>query len=447
MNQWKENIGILESVRTHLNDKLDSVNDGLRLQKGDHPNRGTSIITKPWDVHRNIQALINHTGNQYFNFLQQSANDSPEFFEKVADFHRECKVLTHCLNQFKDNFQRHSHDEKYAGVYERLFDQAFAFTNQVKEYKTHLKKPPLKTRPLRHIDYDERSNPLLLKPYYPKRVPLIETVQAAKKAFFFAQQQHLSSNAALAISLIPSTAKALFWNPFEYIARGEVRTKSSYTSKGDSNTTHHVHMNAYEGFAKQVLYCPLISEEVAEAFEQLAPHAKCLHLGLKKYTLIAEDLAEFKFFIEDDKRAEAMTVADYLDIAKVMLKEQIKRTFPLSAVEAAYTSFNDSYLMTNDKTIAFEDSHLLRHCKNSLSRPHKTTPFITVKALQRLLQSGYDSPTCQKIEISTSFEKCPYVQDFLLKHSYQLQKVQPPKGLEKKIYLKSQKSLKALLHT
>jgi hypothetical protein len=60
--------------------------------------------------------------------------------------------------------------------------------------------------------------------------------------------------------------------------------------------------------------------------------------------------------------------------------------------------------------------------KADIKRANAVNPYISLKALQTLLEAASSSPTCRKIAISASLAKLQVVRDFLSKHSYRIKK-------------------------
>lgn len=297
ISQWNEHISVFDALRTDWNDKLDVIDGRLQLQKGkDYRKMGTPIVVQPTPLADQIEKLISNTAKECFESLKRSRTDDHAFYEKVASFKRQCKCLCTSLSNLQYAFRAHDiGDKSNTERYSQLYTLAANFLKEVEEFKSILVKPPQSSRPIKHIDYDERTTLQSIKRNHPKRVPLSETVAAAKKALSFAQPkvEHplyikriiaVWTGLQLAIPVffagILTLLKIVFWNPVEWLKYGEVRTQSplrivlEQTQRPQSQ-----HMRAYQRYTTQLLHCPQITPDVADAFEQLAPNAYVLDIG------------------------------------------------------------------------------------------------------------------------------------------------------------------------
>ncbi len=437
-NQWQNDTSIFDALRTNLNDKLDVVNGRLKHKMGQNirPD-GSPISESPETVADYIDSLIDVTANDVFESLKQINNNSPEFYEKVADFKRQFKCIYKRTSDLQFTFRYHDlNNDRLAQRYSQVFHKASAFLQQIKQYKSNLAKPPLEERPRKHINYDNRTDFRSIKYSYPKRVPLDETIVAANKALELAQLKPQSifreaiSFIANNILLSPvvflmaslTVIKIVIWNPFELLIKGKVSSTSPLRWFLDSAKVPSSHMKAYQSFTTQILHCPWITEEVAEGFKKLATHADLL--DLESVVLVSRDMRELAPFIDEYKKPGSIPVADYLEkLTKIYDEKGLEPQGTLFDLKYRYKMYNRSYATATNsqKNELFNDDYFIKANFNAKQEaPHIAHPFIDPKVLKSLLESASTSPTCSKIKISASLAKLQVVGDFLKKNSYNL---------------------------
>lgn len=436
--QWQEDISTLTALRTQWGDILDVTNSRLQLEKGKYYSDSSQIILPyPSAVADHLEALINKTAKECFNFLQLSKNNTPapEFYEKIVDFKREFKYLYKRISNLQYTLRSHP-NKSYAERYSALFKLANDFLEQIKSYKSILQKPPIAERPIKHIEYNERTELVSIKWSYPERVPVGETVAAAKKALILAQPKpqplyikFISVIASRTLLMIPFIAvglltvfKIVLWNPLEWLIRGEVRTISPLRLFTQALKIENRHTEAYQHFTTQIFHRPLITDEVAKAFEQLAPQAKLLDL---EYSVLAsEDITELADFIEEDTRPGAIPLATYLQTMKQICEVKKIQLQTLHRVTHLYKLYNDIYLNQQEKnqdvTNFLENRSKGLKENADISKPCATDSYISPKILLRLLNAASLSPTCREITLSSSLIELEIVRNFLNQFSYRL---------------------------
>ncbi|MBA3604147.1 MAG: hypothetical protein H0W50_11040 [Parachlamydiaceae bacterium] len=451
-NQWQNDTSIFNALRTNLNDKLDVVNGRLKHKMGQNSRAsGSSISESPETVADYIESLIDVTAPKIFESLKQVSSNSPEFYEKVADFKRQFKCIYKRTSDLQFTFtDLDIHNDRLAQRYSQVFHKASAFLQQIKQYKSNLAKPPLEERPRKQINYDNRTDLRSIKYSYPKKVPLEETIVAANKALELAQVKPQSmfreaiSFIANNILLSPvvflmaslTVIKIVFWNPFERLIKGKVSSTSPLRWLLDFEKVQSSHMKAYQIFTTQILHCPWITEEVAESFKKLAHHAELL--DLESVVLVSRDMRELAPFIDEDKNPGAMPVADYLEKLKKIYDEKgIEPLVSLYILSINYTLYNKLLIDATNSGNKLSASANRQHedfvainLTAKYKTPHIANPFIDPKVLKSLLESASSSPTCGKIKISSSLAKLQFVRDFLNKNSYNLKE----NGEFKKLY-------------
>lgn len=446
MNRWQEDAAVFGALRTHLNDKLYVAEGRLKLEKGSRSRMdGVPISSDPSALVTHLEALIKNTAQECFQSLQQSKSDRPEYYEQIADFKRQFKCLHSNIDKLQMTYRsRDCDNKKYAERYNELYEQSSTFLKQVKEYKSSLPKPPQNQRPFKHIDYDERTYLDSIKWKYPMRVPVSETVAAAKKALSLVPKPRplymkclsfigASLFTAAVIGAVFLTAlKIVLWNPIEKLIRGEVRTLSPYTIAAGIyyrmieeviGTTSN-HQKAYQSFTTQLLHRPHITDEVVEAFVQLAPRADLLDLGMA--TLVSENISELAPYIVEDKRPGALPVATYLDALDRLCKKKNCELKTLHRLSFLYERHNNRFLSLLDPEGKLEEGRSIEsiieedfaRLPGDVIEPHCVNPYISPKALEKLLKAAFSSPTCREIELSDSLAELQPVRNLLAQHSY-----------------------------
>ena len=103
---------------------------------------GTPIAIDPPIVAAHLESLIGFIGRDRFNSLKDSADDTPEFYERIADFHREVKCLATKTNVSGVHFKSFDiNDAQSDKRFSQIYFSAYALSEEVKRYKKTLIKP------------------------------------------------------------------------------------------------------------------------------------------------------------------------------------------------------------------------------------------------------------------------------------------------------------------
>jgi hypothetical protein len=441
-NQWTQDITTLNNLRRGWFDVLSVVEGSLNLKEGEfYFESDKIIILKPENIADYLEKLIKNIGKECFESLQSSENKSLSFYEEVADFKREVKCLYSCISMLQ--YAIRDIDKNQAERYSELFKLASTFLDEVKKHKSTLKQPPLSERPIKHIEYNERTDFRSIEYFPSQRVPLKEIVDAAKKALLLARPPSkplplYMKCITVVIGLLMmiymmsmlglfTVIKIILWNPIEWFIRGEVRTLSplrlylrSVKEKEDHKNRH---MRAYQLFVPQLLRYPVITDEVAKAFIELAPNAKSL--DLHRAILASEDITELAPFIKKDTREGSIPIEKYLNTIKSLCEKKNITLQTLDAVSHLYELDNKVYLKPNRERKENEsiESFLEEMVgkmkgKGDYIKPYVGSPYINPKALLDLLNAS--SSASQDISLSKDLTELPIVADFLKQHSYRL---------------------------
>lgn len=430
---FQKDLAVLADLRTDKNDRLDVVRGHLNLVKSKYNIRwsGRQVTPRPTVLADYLDNLIKNTAKAYFQSIQASKNDSPEYYEIISDFNRQIKSLKNKIGDlqyaFRDDFFGSN-----AVRYHQLFNLSCNLQQEVKKFKSSLKKPPVIERPIKHLDYNERT-PLTSVGYFSsERTPVKETVAAAKKALLLAQEQSkltLSNECKdiiksfgfrAIVTLIgagfASAMKIVLWNPFEWLIFRKVKTESPLQLVFQE-MIHDRHLEAYQYFTNQLLHRPIITEEVVNAFVELSVHADCL--DLKNAILGSEDVSELAPFLKENKNPGAIPLDVYLKV----LKEKMNRFVTVDTLKRHYKIISKLYKFNANKK-SMEDFIVdrIQLLIDFQEKPNKGNPSITPKSLQKLVASAASSPTCREIKLSRSLLKSQHVHDFLNQHSFQLKK-------------------------
>lgn len=386
---WKHEIAVLNDFKADWDDKLLVVDDGrLYLEKGSVCG---ALFIKPSDVVvRQLDALIEISAKECFEFLKGAKSDRAEFYEQVVVFKREVKCLHTRLDQMKEALDQ------------SLITRSSQLLEEVKEFKSTLTRPPLSQRPVKHFVYDERMNSNYIKKTHPKRVPLEDTVTAALKALSLVDPQAYALPAILG-----GTIKELIWNPFERTILGKVMSLPH-----ENWTDHYMRFQArqecaFRLFTNQLLCCPRITDQVVDAFAKLAHAVE--HLDLHFVNLIAEDIVELAPYITPVAPGR---------ITPLAFLKGVKRVCPNHAINLNH--FLSVYSICESPNCPSEESSLDDYLRNHLDllKPRKARSFITEKVLLRLLEIAAASKTCGRIYLNGPLENIPSVKELLAKEHF-----------------------------
>jgi len=438
-DRWNRAIEALEPLRTDLDDRLSIVDGHLLLEKGTGDREwgftNTPITKDPSAVADYLESLITKTAKELLSNLQASKNDTPAYYEQVALLNRQSKRLYSRISSLQYSFRFSFFETTYAKRYLNLCELADNFSREVNTFKYTLRKPPLSERTTQHIDYNERT--WAIKYHYPKKVPLEETVAAAKKALTFAERIQtrplltrtfliIGSMVLLAPSMFLSALKIILWDPFELIIRGTVTTRSPFNLAikwlGEGLfSPRNPHLKAYQLYCTQLLHCPIITDEVAKAFEQLAPQADVLDLGYAELFSFARDLDELKPFIKEHDLPGALSLAKFIEFIKNSCDEAPDRRIKLGVLANFYLNYKICFEKMSEADVKENFKKVLGNVEKVI-KPTCSLPWISPRALERLLNSAASSPTCTKIVLNDSIAELPVIQNFLKQHSYELVK-------------------------
>lgn len=425
--QWQKDLAVLETLRTWRNDKLNVVDHHLELTQGTYKRFcGAFVTPEPLKVAEHIQKLVDEIAKPYFEDLKNSPSDLPEYYEKVEDFKGEVALLAKRASDLQFTFRSNDIDkEKYAAHYSQLHDSMVVLREKVENYKNTLKTPP--SRSVKNITYNKDTELNSIIYLNSERVSVAGIVAAAKQALALApkfsivrQPLYLRCIIWMTVTLLSlpllvpavvacpwlTTLKVVLWNPVEFCIRGEVRTLSPNQIllgviinilEASHLVYHDPHMEAYQHFVDKLVKRSVITDEIVEAFEALAPKAECL--DLKHIVLRSDDITEFQDLIPEDKRPGAIPVAEYLEIMKDL---PIKT---LMTLKIRYTKLNTVYLKREDQNQTpqafFNEDATWLGAQELLVTGHWSadSTYITPTQLTRLVNAASSSPTCRDIKL------------------------------------------------
>jgi hypothetical protein len=418
LNQWNRDISVLAELNTHWQDKLDVKAGFLHLEKGRSVRESEPVVVRPVELADHLESLIENTAEECFK-LSASRKECPDFYEKVSDLNRQAKCLT---NKIYSLFQSilPTWNEGYVNRYSELHNSARAFSSKVQQFKRKLDKPVLNDRPIRHVEYTERTDLDTIKQRYSKRVPLGDVLAAAKKALELAQpyEKMAYNNSYLQIG-----NGAVVASPRQGLMESALKLVMAVFAANESS----IHMKAFQTYANQLLHTPYITKEFAEAFKELAPHVNAL--DIRNAVLASKDINELMPFITEDKRPGAIPLSVFLKEAGKLCEQKNIEFYTLKSVNRTYRSWNDLYLdpMSNFHGQSVEQfldtmTDILKKLGSDANdtEAHAYFPYISPKALEILLDAAASSPNCKKVMISSSLLELPHVNLFFEDHAYRL---------------------------
>lgn len=387
---FNHNFCALDDLRTRWTDKLSVVDNCFNLSKGKRlRSYSERIIDDIPAVSKHLEKLLQNDIPLRCSLLISkgaigASDTSPSFYEEVALLHRQLKILRLKTIHLQLTFMR-LNDKSNEAQYQRYSLRALAILEAF-NYKERLKKPPPHLRPIKNIDYDLRTEPFFIKCTHSERVPVEQTVVAAKKALSYylkAQQKQKSS----------------FWSsPITFVSEYLFPNKDA-----------DMHIEAYQRFSSQLLQTPLISEKFALAFAELAPFVK--KIDLSRAHLASKDPKELEPFL-DDQKDSPITVKEFLsNLCEVRYKQNNDSFLDLECLRFCYN------MICEYKSI---DKAKLYERVNPYKMQNRYSPYIKPVALQILLKAVASSPTCTQANFQTSLAKLQMVQQFLSENKFQL---------------------------
>lgn len=429
IQSWQRDIDTLQQWRSDLNDRLYIERDELLLIKGTHPRAlGVSITPKPDALAQHIDKLLG-IAKQIFEDLEKNRAE----YEEVTRFRMEVKSLKKSISDLKLTFQRHDYNNPiYENLYENLFKTSSQIYLSVKQHKNDLKKPSVETRPKRPVEYNERTELASIRYFPSKRATISDILNAAKEALRLAtlnhelnQQTRLQKTLRIMIRVgiltpvyfaaaLAQAPKILCWDPLERRIFGEQRTEPFYEKilrMMTENST--LHREAFQGYANQLLRFPIITDEAADAFCELAPHAS--ELDLQNVILGSANLLDFEPYI----KPEALPPNEFLKAAQDWLKKSEHFSINLEDIERSYQE-NDQAFISQKKSPRFCLNMIAHLNIESITyEPNMLNPHISPRNLFKLLDAAVRSPSCKTLIISSHLMKIADVKGFLQKQPYQ----------------------------
>lgn len=436
LNQWNKDTATLNDFKTNWNDTLTVSNNFLNLEKGTRRRRnGEQITPDPKILADHLEKLVKETSQRCFEILktQQNTCKKSDFYEKVASFKRQFKHLSTRISDLQYIFRNHDcKNNEYAERFSSLFDLAYKFKEEVKNYRSTLQKPEAKDRPIKPIEYDERTSIRSIKSHRSQRTPISEILNAARKALKLPQRKpqalrikclNIIQNEgfivlpALVTFALLTALKIVLWNPFEWLTQGSIKTTSALNWFLDHETPKN-HIIAYQCFTNQLMTSNEITEEVVQAFEELAPHAKELYLEYA--CLRSKKMTDLEPYMKKNTKSEIISRKDLLQQLQNLCKEKKIKYLKLSVANWCYRELNKPNSGYTIEKIFQSATRIFDRLEN------KHHPQITPKALNRLLKAAFTSKTCQKIQLSHQLEETPPVRDLLKKKGYRFKKDNGP---------------------
>ncbi len=393
IDMWKADIAVLERLNTRFTDQLEVERGYLKLTEGKEYRgyRGHSIVKDPNSAKVHFKQLI-EAAKLRFEYFKKKENLQ---YDELATFNREVKCLSTQLSKLQYTFREFDLNNEGAGIaFSQLFDSASNFQTKVREHKTTMTKPPLESRPIKRLNWNKRS--CFVGAYASKRTPVDEIVKAANKALEFSRKE-------------PQNMAEIATNTLSWVVSGNfINSQSPVGNYYDECNFQKIHAKAFQDFAQQLLRRPVITMEVANAFAKLSPEVKLLNLcGARLGSLEMSDLAPY---IEEKEAS----LSDYLALMKNFWTKEYPISFHYLA--KGYKWYEECVKTKRGLKTLEELLH-----PDCITRPCRGAPFITLDALNRVLNAVSVSETCRKIEISSDLLVFPPVLKFLLRDLWKLE--------------------------
>lgn len=431
IQKWQSDINILRNYRTNLADKLSIYNSELFLVENNHQRYffdPLSISPHPEALAQHIEKLIIQTARPFFEKLKEAP-----IYEEVTQFRKEVKILRHSISNILEALT-----ESYKARYHTLFKTANELYHHVEELKKQLKAPELATRPKQQIEYTERTELSSIKPFLPKRVLIKEVLNAAKEALRLAHlkgeltprtklEKTAKEASRIAFWSVPFFAamlidipKKLFYDPITQDMKGEEQRGSPIKwvlRKYLDEMKEAQHSVAFQAYLNQLMNQSIITDEAADGFCELAPHA--LVLDLERALLASGNVMELEPYI----KPRALHLKEFLEKAQVWFENKKYSSICLKDVKHYYKWNNRSFIVDEDSLLNVEIS--------PIRVPHAVKPHISPQNLIKMLRAAALSPSCKTLILSKELLSLDLVQEFLARNAY---KEQPESNQVRSLY-------------
>ena len=211
--------------------------------------------------------------------------------------------------------------------------------------------------------------------------------------------------------------KILFWNPLEWIVRGEIVTPSPlrfFQNYQIIQSDPNRHMSNYKQCIGALFTLPFIHETDVKIFKEFMPHMEKINLPVLE--LKDKDVMNFKDYIIQSTIPDALTVSDFLrKVAQYYKNNNLNHYITLRSLKVLYKVVNTN-ISRADREEERQDS-FKESCRNYLV-PIGFEYTCMPKTLFLLLEAAAASPTCNKIVLSNDVSEIGVVNDWMKDHFY-----------------------------
>lgn len=444
--RWQSDIGALTTLNADWRDELQVVNpkDQLICSPGAYlRKKGLGLTPHSAILLKHIEYTVNVIAVDLFNSIKESAQkttDPKSYFERVVNFSRQVGILAMrisdiCYTYESDDCNQASIKERYS----KLYETASSFKKEVIVYKKTLNPPESSPGPEEHFSYTERTDSREIKYSRLKNVPFQEIVTAAKNALSLTTQPRHARIDSLKkeslriikdsfFNLVPligalmlSVLKIILWNPFEFLFKGVINTKSPLRLLIEEESLlpcSKMHMFNYQLLVRTITQRPYVKQEQALAFKELVLHVESLDWSTA--LLASEDMIGLADFLPAEEGA--ITPALFLASMQRHFNQNDSRS--LYSVESLYKGINADYLEKKAQFKGPED-YLNNLCEKIGKRPKpfeasEIHPYVSPDALKIILEAAASSPTCREIKLSKYLFNLSYVQETLSRNGFSI---------------------------
>lgn len=419
MNVWISEFNAFRRFNKSKNDRLEVVEGKLVLTKGTHGRTmGVMVTSNPNALADHLESLIDHTARPLFEGLKQKPS-----YEEITLLRKQIKILSHKIFDLKNCFtSRDIGKKEQAQRFNAIYQKAHSLYEDVEALKKAQQRPLTANREVVHYQYDVEDR---IKFRHPKRVPVEETVAAAEQALKLAHKEPLikmiARIALLAIPLMGASMihalKLVFWNPFEKLICGGLKTESPFDKIVRIAFPENPHHDQMVKLAHQLIRMPVITPEAVKGICTFASYFN--KLELKGARITEDDIMKYVPLIKGDD------VPQYLEtLKKVCADKQIHRV----SLNEVQSLFND--YIKHPRNISWE-VFLTKRAKGPQIEDGKSyfagdvpgvlDPHLSIEGMMSILTAMVQSTKCTSIELSPMVCGLPEVAKLLDDHGFKVQ--------------------------
>lgn len=432
---WNDHINLMKGLNCSKNDRLDVVAGQLIHKKGDHArSKGIMVTSNPTALAEYLEQCIDQTARPYFEQLKQNPS-----YEEITLFRKQIKILRTKISDLEYIFRANDLNQKEnAKRFSDLFEKASALYDETVKEKSELDRPPLRERPIVPYVYQEADR---IKWHHPKRVPVQDTITAAKRALELSSKESLPKKIArvalLAIPLMVTSwihlFKKILWNPIEKHIYGGLKTESPFDKLIRVAFPDNPHLDQFWRLAGQLWHMPVITPEAVDAVCEFAPDFT--DMDLFELSVVEEDVTAYAPYIRIEK--PGVTVEEYLNLLKRVCESQQIHRVSLKVVQNLIKVYQkvprdeslEAFLIRDAQRFSIENENKYYF----VDAPNDANRHISLEGMNKILKAMVASPAFKTMILHKSFSKLPEVNQLMMDQGF---KVKPTHRFESVMWVR-----------